>query len=218
MPRKNEPLERCCALTREVLPVSQLIRFVEAPDGGLVPDLKAKLPGRGVWVTASAEAVAEAERKRVFARGLKSAVRVEPGLADRVDGLLEQAALSALSMTRKAGQVVNGFAKVEAALKSGAAIGLVQARDGAEDGVGKLAALARARLAGAGGCPIVRLFVSAQLDLALGQSNVIHAALLAGSASEGFLEKVMRLARYRGVSDGLPVEDEGSVHLEPRAV
>ncbi|MBA5776091.1 RNA-binding protein [Stappia sp. F7233] len=218
MPRKNEPLERCCALTRDVRPVSELVRFVEAPDGGLVPDIKAKLPGRGVWVTATAVAVAQAERKRVFARSLKSAVRVEPGLAERVDGLLEQAALSALSLTRKAGQVVTGFAKVEAALRSGEAVGLVQASDGAEDGLGKLAALAGARFAGSGGCPIVRLFTSAQLDLALGRSNVIHAALLAGPASAGFLERAVRLARYRSVSDGVPVDDEGSADLEPRAV
>lgn len=200
MPRKNEPLERCCALTREVLPVSALLRFVEGPDGALVPDLKANLPGRGVWVTASAQAVHEAQKKRVFARSLKSAVRVEPGLAERVDGLLEQAALGALSMTRKAGQIVTGFAKVEAALKGGDVAGLIQACDGAEDGVGKLAAIAAARFGGTGGFPIIRLFTSAQLDLALGRSNVIHAALLVGRASESFLERARRLERFRSGS------------------
>jgi predicted RNA-binding protein YlxR (DUF448 family) len=200
VPKKNEPLERSCALTREVQPVSNLLRFVEAPDGTLVPDLKANLPGRGVWVTASAEAIAEAQKKRVFARSLKSAVRVEPGLAGRVETLLEQSALGALSLTRKAGQIVTGFAKVEAALKSGDVAGLIQACDGAEDGAGKLAAIAVARFGGAGGCPIVRLFTSAQLDLALGRSNVIHAALLVGRASEGFLERARRLERFRSGS------------------
>jgi hypothetical protein len=36
------------------------------------------------------------------------------------------------------------------------------------------------------------------LDLALGRSNVIHAALLAGRASETFLERAGALGRYRG--------------------
>ncbi|MEO0977482.1 MAG: DUF448 domain-containing protein, partial [Pseudomonadota bacterium] len=73
MPRKNEPTERQCAVTREVLPVSSLIRFVLDPEGQVIPDLKRALPGRGVWVTATEESVAAAEknRKKVFGRGFK---------------------------------------------------------------------------------------------------------------------------------------------------
>jgi predicted RNA-binding protein YlxR (DUF448 family) len=52
-----------CAVTREVLPESQLIRFVAAPDGSLVPDLRAKLPGRGIWIGASRERVQQALKK-----------------------------------------------------------------------------------------------------------------------------------------------------------
>jgi uncharacterized protein len=58
--------ERTCIVTRRARPVGELIRFVVAPDGTLVPDLRRKLPGRGVWVTASSAIVAEAERKRLF--------------------------------------------------------------------------------------------------------------------------------------------------------
>ena len=51
-PRKGGPgTERLCALTRAVKPVDELIRFVVGPDG-VVPDLKRKLPGRGLWITA----------------------------------------------------------------------------------------------------------------------------------------------------------------------
>ena len=73
MPRKNEPTERQCAVTREVQPISSLIRFVLDPDSQVVPDLKRVLPGRGVWVTASKDvvAVAEKDRKKVFGRGLQ---------------------------------------------------------------------------------------------------------------------------------------------------
>lgn len=73
MPRKSEPTERQCAVTREVQPVSALIRFVLDPQGEVVPDLKRVLPGRGVWITATKEvvAVAEKDRKKVFGRGFK---------------------------------------------------------------------------------------------------------------------------------------------------
>jgi hypothetical protein len=44
---------RFCAATRTVQPVSELIRFVVGPNGEAIPDLKSKLPGRGIWVTAT---------------------------------------------------------------------------------------------------------------------------------------------------------------------
>ncbi|EFO32757.1 transcription terminating nucleic-acid-binding protein [Roseibium sp. TrichSKD4] len=199
MPRKNEPTERQCAVSRKVLPIDLLIRFVLDPEGRVVPDLKQKLPGRGVWVTAAAEAVATAEkdRKRVFGRGFKSEVRVEPGLEKQVDTLMERAALQALSITRKAGELVTGFSKVDAALRAGPVAGLVHAIEASEDGVRKLAAVAASEQETANGWEIVRLFDSTQLDLALGRSNVIHAALLAGSASENFLSRVRELEAFR---------------------
>ena len=202
MPRKNEPTERQCAVTREVRPVGSLMRFVLDPDGQVVPDLKRVLPGRGVWVTATAETVAAAEknRKKVFGRGFKGEALVEPGLPERVDALLERSALQALSLTRKAGELVTGYAKVEAALRRDTVIGLIHASDAAGDGVRKLAALAAANEELANGCQIVRLFDSTQLDLALGRSNVIHAALLAGHASENFLARVRDMERFRGYS------------------
>lgn len=202
MPRKNEPTERQCAVTREVQPISSLIRFVLDPEGNVVPDLKRVLPGRGVWVTATRDAVAAAgkDRKKVFGRGFKCEVRAEPDLADRVDALLERAALHALSMTRKAGELVTGFSKVEAALRRDPVVGLVHASDAADDGVRKLAAVAGGRMEPANGGQIVRLFDSAQLDLALGRSNVIHAALLVGQASENFLARARDLEHFRGRS------------------
>ncbi len=202
MPRKNEPTERQCAVSREVLPVDRLIRFVLDPDNRVVPDLKRVLPGRGVWVTAAAEKVriAEKERKRVFGRGFKCEVSVEPGLSERIDSLLERAALSALSISRKAGELVTGFSKVEIALRRGSVVGLIHASDAAEDGIRKLAAVAASRNETANGPQVVRLFDSTQLDLALGRSNVIHAALLAGQASENFLSRVRELEVFRSNS------------------
>ena len=103
MPGRNAPTERTCVVTRQTLPVDALIRFVVAPDGTVVPDLRRRLPGRGVWVTADADHVAKAERKGLLARAFDGPARVEPGLAERVEKLLLAAAIGALSLARKAG-------------------------------------------------------------------------------------------------------------------
>src|SRR5256885_8893254 len=97
--------ERLCALTREVKPTDELIRFVAAPDGTIVPDLKRRLPGRGVWITASRAIVDEAVKRNVFARSLKRDVRATSELGARVERQLESAALDALGIAHKAGRV-----------------------------------------------------------------------------------------------------------------
>ncbi|AXS39006.1 RNA-binding protein [Breoghania sp. L-A4] len=200
MTKRGESGERQCAVTRETRPVDELIRFVLAPDGSVVPDLKRVLPGRGVWVTATRTAVETAERKKVFGRAFKADAHVAPGLADRIEGLLEKAALGNLGLIRKAGQMVVGFAKVEAALKRGEAGVLIHASDASDDGIRKLAALSAARFGRASGPPVIRSLSSSQLSLALGRANVIHAALLAGRTSESFMARERVLAGFRADS------------------
>jgi predicted RNA-binding protein YlxR (DUF448 family) len=205
LPRSDEPNSRTCIVTRQSASPDALIRFVVAPDGSVVPDLRRRLPGRGVWVTADAAHVRAAEAKKLFARGFDGPVRVEPGLADRVGVLLAAAAVSALSFARKAGTVIAGFAKVEAALKTDPIVALIHAAEARPDGVAKLAAAARRRF-GQQPPAVIRCFTAAQLDLAFGRSNVIHAALLAGPASDNVLTRVDAFTRYLGGKDGEAVD------------
>jgi predicted RNA-binding protein YlxR (DUF448 family) len=199
---------RMCAVTREVKAVGELIRFVVSPAGEVIPDLKRKLPGRGLWISASRQAVAEAVRRHQFGRGFKRDVRVAPTLATDTEELLARSTVEALAMAAKAGHVVSGYAKVEAALgqfqgRSGIAA-LIHASDGAADGIRKLDALARqngGNRGESGGFPIISALTSAELDLALGRANVIHAALLAGPASKTFLSRSQTLVRYRLAGD-----------------
>ena len=79
----------------------------------MVADLKRKLPGRGLWVSASRRAVAEAVRRNQFSKGFKRDVRVTATLPADTEALLVRSAIEALAMAAKAGQVVSGFAKVE---------------------------------------------------------------------------------------------------------
>jgi uncharacterized protein len=199
---------RMCAVTRQVRPIDELIRFVVSPQGEVVPDLKRKLPGRGLWISASRQAVAEAARRNQFSKGFKRELRVTPALAADTEALLVRGVIEALAMTAKAGQVVSGFSKVEGALEQRQVRALIHASDGAADGIRKLdaqsAALARSNAGNieeSREIPVVTVLTSEQLDLALGRSNVIHAALLAGPASKTFLSRSQILVRYRMADD-----------------
>jgi uncharacterized protein len=187
---------RACALTRARRPKDELIRFVLGPDGAVVPDLKEKLPGRGVWLTAAQDAVADAAKRNLFARALKVQAKVPEGLAAQVDRLLAEAALSALSLANKAGEAVFGNAKVEEAIAKGRALALLHAREAAEDGCRKLDGKARG-LSEEGPIPSIRAFGVDELSLASGRTNVIHAALIQGGAARKFLAAASRLERYR---------------------
>jgi predicted RNA-binding protein YlxR (DUF448 family) len=201
-PTRRAP-ERLCLATREVKPTAELMRFVVAPDGTIVPDLAGNLPGRGAWVTATREALAVALRMNAFARAFHGKGKAASDLPDQVERLLESAALKSLSLARKAGQVVFGFTKVEGALEEGRLVALLHAREAAGDGVGKLeAAAARGERAGKPAPARVRGLSGEQLDLALGRSNVVHAGLLAHPASRSFLARWLRLERWRTGSAG----------------
>lgn len=203
---------RMCAVSREVRPIDELIRFVVSPAGDVVPDLKRKLPGRGMWISASRKAVAEAVRRHHFSRAFKRDLRIPPTLPQDVETLLVRSVAEALAIAAKAGQVVAGFGKVETALREGKAGVLIHASDGAEDGIRKLDALARQNDGNRGGkpqIPIVTALKSAELDLALTRSNVIHAALLAGPASRSFLSRSQMLVRYRMADDDRTAEKRG---------
>jgi len=187
---------RLCAATRTVQPVSELIRFVVGPDGDVVADVKSKLPGRGIWVTATRGALGTAIKRKAFARGFKRDVRVLPDLVERTDRLLERAVFDALAVAGKAGLVATGFAKTEAALERDDVTALLHASTAAADGVRKLDAAWRRSRPDAP--PVVIGFLNAaDLDLALNRPNVVHAALLAGPVSETFLARCRRLERFR---------------------
>jgi predicted RNA-binding protein YlxR (DUF448 family) len=187
--------ERACALTREVKPVDALIRFVLGPAGEVVPDVKRKLPGRGLWITATRAAVDQAVKRNVFARGFKREVRAAVDLGAETERLLQRSALDALAIAGKAGLVVSGFAKVEAALKDGTALALIHAAEAAADGRRKLDS--RRNGEGTREIPTIDVFSGGQLDLALNRPNVVHAALLAGPGSETFLARAARYVRFR---------------------
>ena len=189
-------LSRLCAATHTVRPVADLVRFVVGPLGETVPDVKNKLPGRGIWITGTRDALEEAIRRKVFARGFKRDVRLPADLVSRTETSLERTALDALAIAGKAGAALSGFVKVETALEKGEVVALLHAAEASADGKRKLEAAWR-RQQPDRRPPVITIFTAAQLDLALYRPNVVHAALLAGPASETFLARCQRLERFR---------------------
>jgi uncharacterized protein len=178
-----------------------MIRFVVAPDGRPVADLKRRLPGRGIWITGTRAALRTAMARKAFTRGFKRDVAPAPDLVESTERLLEQSALQALAMAHKAGRVAAGFGKTEASLERKDVVAILRAAEAAPEGARKLDAARQNRIRDAASdIAVVTVFTSLQLDLALGRSNVIHAALLAGRESGTFLARAARLARFR--SDG----------------
>lgn len=114
-PGRRAP-ERTCIVTRIAQAPEGMIRFVRGPDDVVVPDLRGKLPGRGAWVSASRESVAMAVRKKLFQRAFKDTAQAAPDLPDRIAALLRADLRQALAMANKAGCIVAGFSKVEAAI------------------------------------------------------------------------------------------------------
>jgi hypothetical protein len=170
----------------------------------VVPDIKRKLPGRGVWITATYEDVAGAVKQKVFARGFRRAVRVDDDLADVVADLLRRSALQDLSLANKAGSVVSGYAKVEKVLSGRKPVIVFHAVDASPDGSRKLDRIALARCGAAHSGedaddtePIV-CFTSAELSAALGKVNVNHAAVAVDGAGRRAVWSAKRFVNYMG--------------------
>ncbi len=196
--RADEGPLRTCVVTRRQGPVAELIRFVAGPDATIVPDLACKLPGRGVWISLQKSAVETAVKSRAFPRSLKREVTVDPGLADLVDRLLAERALAALSLTNKAGLTLTGFSKIDSSINEGSVWMLLHGLGAGDDGVEKLDRRFKAMSRDLNRPPhIVTTFTIEQMSLALGRSNVVHAALKMGGAAEQFLVQAERLVKYR---------------------
>lgn len=210
--------ERTCIATGGKGAPEVMLRFVLDGTGQVAPDIRRKLPGRGVWTSLDAKAVEIALRRQAFSRGFRTKAEAAPDLVARIDALLESDALQFLSIVNKAGLLTTGAAKIDSALRAGAVRLLIHASNAAIDGSAKLDRLWRAAAPeGAAALAPVRIFASSQLDLALGRTNVIHAALGPGEASEAFLEKLRRLTKYRGQYSPAPVALTEGVGLNTSA-
>ena len=186
--------ERRCIVTGESQPKSGLLRFVVGPDNSVVPDVLGKLPGRGMYVTATRAAL-DAAGKGQFSRSAKQAVIVPDGLADTVEAQLARRTVDMIAMARKAGRAVCGFEKVKGWLAGGERVRvLLQASDGSDRGKAKLWTPEGARYFGC--------LTAAELGLAFGRGSVIHGALSTGGLGNRVVEEATKLRGLREIDGG----------------
>ncbi|HEV7959728.1 MAG TPA: RNA-binding protein [Rhizomicrobium sp.] len=191
--------ERRDIVSGTVMPENRLLRFVADPDGQVVPDVAAKLPGRGLWVEASKVAIAKAVEKKLFSRAAKAPVTADADLASRAEKALVARMLGDLGIARRAGNLVLGFDNVLRQLEGAKPPKLlIEAFDGASDGKRKLYAASH-RLAL--DCVVIETMTSAELGLALGRENVIHAAVQPGGLADRLIFDAERLSGFRGRSE-----------------
>jgi predicted RNA-binding protein YlxR (DUF448 family) len=201
---KTSPL-RQCALTRQQRPVDELIRFVLSPEQIVTPDLRCKLPGRGLWLGADKSIIAEAIKKKVFARGFRQKALVTDDLADMVEKLTRIEALHTLSLANKAGLVITGYEKIKRALAKGEVKWLLHAFEASRNGSDKLDRYFtppptepaqtddQKQVSGV----LTALFASNELNLALGRANVIHVGLKQGEMARRFTFALQKAVAFK---------------------
>jgi predicted RNA-binding protein YlxR (DUF448 family)/ribosomal protein L30E len=171
-----------------------MLRFVLGPDRAIVPDLSARLPGRGYWLSARPD-VLEAGRKKglasAFARAARGPVIVPPDLVEMVRAGLVRRVSEHIGLARRAGQAVAGFAKAREWVVAGRAGLVVQASDGSEDERRRL-------MSGAGEVPVAWPLDGAALGAVFGREHAVHVAVASGRLSEIVLIEIERLAGVTG--------------------
>jgi hypothetical protein len=201
-PQADGPIRRCLA-TGARKPQAEMIRFVLAPDGTVTPDLAAKLPGRGMWLSADAGSIKTACARKLFAKAARAKAVAEADLPARVETLLAARCVETLSLARRAGVAVTGFEKVRAALERGEAALLVEARDAAADGRRKLAQARKGR-----DLPVVSALTADEIGAAFGRERAVYAALKPGGLMEKLRRDAGRLAGFR--ANGPTDDDAGT--------
>lgn len=185
---------RTCIVTREEKSPDEMIRFVLDGSQRVIPDLKRKLPGRGVWVSASKASVSEAQRKDLFSRGFKTKVKIEDDLSGFVEEMYLGAIIGLLSLARKAGMLVPGRANSEKALSSGASDLLIHATDAHGDGRRRLDQMVE-RLEVQ---PLVsELCEGAKLDQVSGVANTMHLVVINSGIADKIAAMIEKLEAYR---------------------
>ena len=203
----DEPAtHRRCIATGELRERGALLRFVVSPDGEIVPDVAARLPGRGLWLTPRRDIVDRAVAKRLFARAARRPITAPPGLADRIEALLAQRCCETLGLARRAGQAVAGFERVADMARRGRVGLLVFALDGAEGGRRRIAALGRE-------VPAAGVLTGAELGAAFGRDRVAHVGIGPGPFADRLVTDLRRIAGFRAgatVHDGTGPAPAGS--------
>ena len=197
--------ERTCILSREHGPREGLIRLAVSPDGQVLPDIRAKAPGRGAWIGVDRATLDAANAKGKLRGALSRAFKtndlaVPADLGAMIARQLERAFLDRLGLEAKAGHITTGTAKIDNAARSGQVYLLLHAADARPDGTGKLAQAWRVGrdLEGSGETGLALPVPRPILSLALGRENVVHVAVTDPAAADRIRDMLDRWRQFIG--------------------
>ena len=206
---------RQCIVTRKRQDKTKLIRFVIDPQNQVVPDLKQKLPGRGVWVTAQQKHLKAVIEKQLFKKAFRKDVEVQEDLVNYIDNFLQKTVLQNLALANKAGHITCGFTKVFAAIEKKNIIALLHAHEAQPDGRQKLqkkwinsCSLAKTHKKEELQRRIIDTFNIEQLSTVLGRPKVMHAALEESGIALKIVENFTFLKDYYGDDTDLKILDQ----------
>jgi len=204
-----------------------LIRLALGPDGQVLPDIRAKAPGRGAWIgvdRADLDAAnARGKLRGALARAFKtSALAIPDDLGALIAGQLQRAFLDRLGLEAKAGKVLTGTERIEAAARGGQVHLLLHAADAGADGARKLAQAWRVGRdrEGSGEQGLALPVGRPILSLALGRENVVHIAVTdpaAGSRVRDALDRWLHFIGPELTPEPCETASQGASAL-PRAV
>jgi predicted RNA-binding protein YlxR (DUF448 family) len=181
------PLRRCIA-TRASGPKEGMVRFVLDPEGRVVADLEARLPGRGMWLSAGADVLERATKRGAFSRAARRTVHVPPDLRARIEDGLTRRIRDLVGFARRSGQAVCGREAVLDWLRAGRVGLLVEAADGSLP--------ERARLLGGREMPMVAPLPADTLGSLFGRDHAVHVAIAPGRLADAIAADAKRLAGY----------------------
>jgi predicted RNA-binding protein YlxR (DUF448 family) len=210
--------ERKCILSGEHAARDALVRLAIGPDGEVLPDVRAKAPGRGAWIRvdrATLEAAQVKGRlKGALMRSFKgAALKIPDDLGAQIEAALRQAALDRLGLEARSGTLLTGSEKIETAARRGEVHLLIHAADASDDGNRKLDQAWRVGGGGGemGGQGLVFPAERAILSLALGRQNVVHVALIDRAAAARVSHALARWRAFIGVEGQLnPCGDDAA--------
>lgn len=207
----NEDLvapERRCILTGEHGERDSLIRLALGPDGIVMPDLGARAPGRGAWLGTTRAvletAAAKGKLRPALARAFKENASAPDNLGELIEAGLKRRTLDRLGLEMRAGHLILGNDRIGDSIKAGQVHLLLHAADASADGCAKL----DGKLKGAGtGVSMTLPAGRAELSLALGRENVVHAALGDEAAAKRVASAAERWRAFCGISDQVTVAE-----------
>ncbi|PHR93657.1 MAG: DNA-binding protein [Robiginitomaculum sp.] len=215
----HKSTERKDIASGEVMDPARMIRLAFSPDGDVVADVFAKLPGRGAWVAANREAVETAIRTQAFARAAKRKVQVPDGFADLIEQHLSRRVLALLGMANRAGELESGFDKVRSVAQAGLISFRVEASDGSEDGRSKIRVITKAvanemeQLS----APVIGCFNATELGQIMGREHMVHLAVRKGRLARALRVELSRLAGFRDLIPDVWTDKEHEPEFVPFA-